>query len=338
MPAVTPAEPHNPELRGRPHAIQPARLRAPPQPAPFSSYLRVLRGLFFSVSSVVCFLRALHVVSDVGPAFQPALAPFTQCLSCNRSRLRPLQHAALLATPALLVEQAARLAMPASPWSKPPGLPCRRSRRQSDTIPNATGVPTPSGPHVCALHLNPPPFSSYLRVLSGLFFSVSSVPSVVCLLRALPTHRPPCNRTLLSVRPSVSVPSSPTSVSSVVCFLRVLRALCGLPSPCPPCRVRCGAGFLACGRLSSRPWPLYPPPSAQPNAVSCRDGPACPPLLLRSPCPSMLSKSRRRKVEQAARLAMPAVTPAVRHNPEPYGSSNAIRPARQRAPPQPAAA
>jgi len=27
----------------------------------------------------------------------------------------------------------------------------------------------------------------------------------------------------------------------------------------------CGAGLLACGRLSSRPWPLYPPPSAQPN-------------------------------------------------------------------------
>ena len=103
------------------------------------------------------------------------------------------------------------------------------------------------------------------------------------------------------VRPLFSI-----SVSSVVCFLRVLPVLCGLFFLCPPCRVRCGAGFLACGRLSSRPWPLYPPPSAQPNAVSCRDGPACPPLLLRSPCPSMLSKSRRRKVEHAARLAMPA--------------------------------
>jgi hypothetical protein len=44
-------------------------------------------------------------------------------------------------------------------WSKPPGLPCRRSRRQSDTILNATRVPTPSSPHDCALHLNfkPPP-------------------------------------------------------------------------------------------------------------------------------------------------------------------------------------
>ena len=40
-------------------------------------------------------------------------------------------HAGLRAPP-----QAAALK-----WSKPPGLPCRRSRRQSDTIPNGTGVP-----------------------------------------------------------------------------------------------------------------------------------------------------------------------------------------------------
>jgi len=130
-------------------------------------------------------------------------------------------------------------------WSKPPGLPCRRSRRQSNTTPNGTGVPTPSGPQDCALHLNPPrrvgaaqrvrplfsisvfsvvcfspcppcplwfAFSvpshptpslqpnlaectaqrfrslfSHLRVLRGLFFSVSSVSSVVCFFRSLPT-------------------------------------------------------------------------------------------------------------------------------------------------------
>jgi hypothetical protein len=30
------------------------------------------------------------------------------------------------------------------PWSKPPGLPCRRSRRQSNTISSVTGVRTPS--------------------------------------------------------------------------------------------------------------------------------------------------------------------------------------------------
>jgi len=44
-----------------------------------------------------------------------------------------------------------------------------------------------------------------------------------------------------------------------------------------------------------------------------------------------------RKVEQAAKLAMPAVVPAERHNPGLCGSSHAIRPARLRAPPQGAA-
>jgi len=49
------------------------------------------------------------------------------------------------------------------------------------------------------------------------------------------------------------------------------------------------------------------------------------------------SPNRRRQVEQAARLAMPAVTPAEPHNPELCRSPDAIRPARLRAPPQPAA-
>jgi len=217
----------------------------------------------------------------------------------------------------LSVEQAARLVIPASPWSKPPGLPCRRSRRQSNTHATRTGFPNAirrqdwcRGPHDCALHLSPPPQSGarrscgarcicgagflacgrlssrpgppsptalyiaqphlcrggpacppplfHLRVLRGLFFSVSSVPSVVCLLRVL--------RGLFF---------SVSSVPSVVCLLRVL---CGLFFLCPPCRVRCGAGFLACGRLSSRPGGPLPIPSAQPNAAPCRGGPACPPL------------------------------------------------------------
>ena len=146
-------------------------------------------------------------------------------------------------------------------WSKPPGLPCRRSRRQSDTIPNGTGVPTPSGPHDCALHLQPLP-SSHLRALRGLFFSVSSVPSVVCLLRVLcglpswyqplksspqaTIFMPPRVRAAGGTRTAILVaapPSSPlfspcplcplwfafsvSSVPSVVCLLRVL---CGLPS------------------------------------------------------------------------------------------------------------
>jgi len=69
-------------------------------------------------------------------------------------------------------------------WSKPPGLPCRRSRRQSHTIPSCTGVPIANrrqnwrrGTHDCALHLNPPlPLPPPCPPCSLWFaFSVSSV-------------------------------------------------------------------------------------------------------------------------------------------------------------------
>jgi len=56
---------------------------------------------------------------------------------------------------------------------------------------------------------------------------------------------------------------------------------------------------LLWGRLSSRPWP---------------------------PLPTALSSTQNApSVEQAARLAMPAVTPAEQHNLERYGRSHAIR-------------
>ena len=160
MPAVTPAERHNPERYGSSNVIQPARLRAPPQPAP--SFPSPCSPWFvFSVSSVfsvVCFFRALHVVSDVGQAFQPA-AGFRAGLGalCPPPSLPPNRALPQWRRPPGLPHR--RFA-----WSKPPGLPCRRSRRQSGTIPNATGVPMPSSPHDCALHLNPPPLF-HLRVL-----------------------------------------------------------------------------------------------------------------------------------------------------------------------------
>ena len=75
---------------------------------------------------------------------------------------------------------------------------------------------------------------------------------------------------------------------------------------------------LLWGRLSSLR------PAFQPAWVPFTHGPLRNPIV---PPP---------QVEQAARLAMPAVTPAERPNPERYGSPNAIRPARPLAPPQPA--
>ena len=97
------------------------------------------------------------------------------------------------------------------------------------------------------------------------------------------------------------------------------------------------------GRLSSlRPAfqpalaPLYPPPSAPPNAEPCRGGPACPPLLLRSRCSSMLSKRRRSPWSKPPGLPCRRSRRQSHTIPTLYGSSHAIRPARLRAPPQPA--
>gem|GEM_PF-4116915 len=126
-------------------------------------------------------------------------------------------------------------------WSMPPGLPCRRSRRQSDTIPTCAGAPNaiqpatlPTPPQAAAPQCGAsrqachagghagratqsravrefqsptaaktggvarttarststrrfPSHLRVLRVLCGLLFCVSSVSSVVCFSRALPT-------------------------------------------------------------------------------------------------------------------------------------------------------
>ena len=122
MPAVAPAEQHTPELHGSsnrhppPRLVAwPARLRAPPQAAAPSGASR----------------QACHAGGRAGRGTQPrAVREFP--------RLPPPRLAAWHA----------RLRAPPQPaaakWSKPPGLPCRRSRRQSHTIPSCAGVPTPS--------------------------------------------------------------------------------------------------------------------------------------------------------------------------------------------------
>jgi len=113
MPAVTPAEPPNLELCGCSIAIQPARLRTPPQPAepcrggpacPPPLFLSPcsLCPLWFafscppwfvfsvpSVSSVVCFFRALRLRALPTPQSQPSPNLFS-------FPFQPLAHSSFL--------------------------------------------------------------------------------------------------------------------------------------------------------------------------------------------------------------------------------------------------
>jgi len=166
MPAVTPAEPHNPERYGSSNAIRrqdwrrgthdcalhfrawPGGLRAPPQAAAPQC----------GASRQTCHAgghagRATH--TRAAREFQSPSAAKTGGVARTTARSSSSRRPPM--------------------WSKPPDLPCRRSRRQNHTIPNGTGVPTPSaaktggvarttarstsarGTHDCALHLKPPP-------------------------------------------------------------------------------------------------------------------------------------------------------------------------------------
>jgi len=91
----------------------------------------------------------------------PAVAPAEQHTPEQHGLPKNLPPPRLAAWPARLraPPQAAAVR-----WSKPPGLPCRRSRRQNNTLPSSTDSPKTfrrqdwrRGPHDCALHLKPPP-------------------------------------------------------------------------------------------------------------------------------------------------------------------------------------
>jgi len=200
MPAVTPAEPHNPELRGRPHAIQPARLRAPPQPAPFSSYLRVLRGLFFSVSSVPSVLLARRFFSareDFLCRHTCLVAALPRCglpSPCPPCRVRcgagfPAGLGPLYPVP--LLQPIAPAALAARRFACHTGTSCGASRQACHAGGHAgratqsrAARASPRHPaHTTARSTSSRPLSSYLRVLRGLFFSVSSVSSVLLARR-----------------------------------------------------------------------------------------------------------------------------------------------------------
>ena len=167
MPAVAPAERHNPERYGSPNAIRPARLRAPPQPAAPCGASR----------------QACHAGGHAGRATRSAaVGEFdTPTAAKTGGVARTTPRSTSTRRPL---------------WSKPPGLPCRRSRRQSHTLRSCRGVRYANrrqdclrGPQDCALHFRAWPAG----------------------LRASPQAAP-------------SFPTSVFSVSSVVCL-----------SPCPPC-------------------------------------------------------------------------------------------------------
>jgi len=204
-------------------------------------------------------------------------------------------------------------------WSKPPGLPCRRSRRQSNIHPSCTGVPIAirrqdwwRGPHDCALHLNPPPQGGACRQAchAGGHAGRATQSRAVRLF-----HRHPVRMTAHSTstrRPLFS-------------HLRVLRVLRGLLFSVPS--VSCPMW----GRLSSlRPafqpaWAPFThglsstqsprrPKWSKPPGLPCRH------FLWSKPPGLPCRRSRRQSHTHATRTGFP----------------NAIQPARLRTPPQPA--
>jgi hypothetical protein len=215
MPAVTPAEQHNPERHESSNAIRPARLRAPPQASapcrggPACPPHSGLSPCSLEQAAVAChagghagratqsrllaktFAATQRVAGQTTAATPPAARLRTPpcrrrgarrqaCHTGNsRGASRQACHAgghAGRATQSRAVReraiQPARLRTPPQPaapkWSKPPGLPCRRSRRQSTHNPELRGIPRASGPHASALHLQPaPPSARRLAPASG---------------------------------------------------------------------------------------------------------------------------------------------------------------------------
>jgi len=153
MPAVTSAEQHNPKLHGS------SKRQPPPGLAPWHAGLRApLQATAPSGAS----RQACHAGGRAGRATQ------------SRT-VREFQSPSAAKTGGVARTPARSTSSRRAQWSKPPGLPCRRSRRQSNTIPSCAGGPTPSaaktggvarrtarstsarGPQDCALHLKPPP-------------------------------------------------------------------------------------------------------------------------------------------------------------------------------------
>jgi len=278
------------------------------------------------------------------PAVTPA-EPHTRhtygVSECHPARTPP--HSTATRRPQ--VEQAARLAMPAVTPAEPhnPDLYGSSNAIQPARLrtPPQASAPCRGGP-AC-----PPPLFLSPCSLCPLWFAFS-VSSVLLTHSFFTPRKDFC-------RHDSELPVRPQPPRLFGCGYAALWFASSVPSvSCPMCR-----------RHSCRPWPPPHPLPSVPSNRSPRQArrPAChagnsrgasrlachagghagratqsrtPREFQRHPArtPPHSTSTRRPQVEQAARLAMPAVAPAERHNPELRGSPRAIRPARLCAPPQ----
>jgi len=161
--------------------------------------------------------------SSLRPAFQPAWVPFT-----HRPMLNPMPRLVGAAQPVRPFSSD----LGALPYSRKGAVP-RGASRQACHAGGHAGRATQSRPvrefqrhpaHTTARSTSTRPLSSYLRVLRGLFFSVSSVSSVLLARRFFSAREDfLCRHTcLVAALPRCGLLFCVSSVSSVVCF-----------SPCP---------------------------------------------------------------------------------------------------------
>jgi len=243
-------------------------------------------------------------------------------------------------------------------WSKPPGLPRRRSRRQSNTISSVTGVRTPSAAKTGGVARRTARSTSTCRRPRGTRRSCGAGFQALAPF----THRPLFHPNAPSVEQAarLAMPAILVEQAARLATPAVMPAVGFSPSFLARCGTRCscGAGFQALAPFTHRP-PFHPnaPPVEQAarlatpailvEQASRLAMPAVMPAVGFSP--SFLARCGTRRscgtgfpalapfthrplfhpnappVEQAARLAMPAVTPAEQHNLERYGRSHAIR-------------
>ena len=172
-------------------------------------------------------------------------------------------------------------------WSKPPGLPCRRSRRQSNRISSVTGVPTPSPAKTGGVARRTARSTSTCRRPRGTRRSCGAglqacgrlssrpgcpLPTALSSTQPLPPwSKPPglpCRRSRRQSNTISSVTGVPTPSAAKTGGVarRTARSTFTCRRP-RGTRCSCGAGLQACGRLSSRPGPPLPTalPSTQPR-------------------------------------------------------------------------